>query len=141
MAFIRPVQRSIYRVFNPRRLKFFSRLRLGISHLKEHIFRHNFKDCINPWCYCNWKVEDTLYFFLHRKHYSTFSMGLMNQVSQINENFLYLSDDNKVRFLFHGDWRFDDNKYNFIWQASINYILEAERHLTSLFCSNVWSSF
>ena len=34
LAFIRPVQRSIYNVFNPQGLKFLTQLRLGLSHLK-----------------------------------------------------------------------------------------------------------
>ena len=61
MTFIRPVQRSIYNVFNPQGLKFLTRLRLGLSHLNEHRFRYNFKDCINPLCSfslakkCQWK--------------------------------------------------------------------------------------
>ena len=72
LAFIRPVQRSIYNVFNPQGLKFLTRLRLGLSHLNEHRFRHNFKDCINPLCSCSLEVENTLHFFLHCHHYSTF---------------------------------------------------------------------
>ena len=51
-------------------------------------------------------------------------MGLMNKVNQIDENFSYLSDDNKVSLLVYGDSRFDDNKNNFILSASITYILE-----------------
>ena len=35
LAFIRPVQRSIYNVFNPQGIKFLTRLRLGLSHLKR----------------------------------------------------------------------------------------------------------
>ena len=52
MAFIQPVQRSIYSVFNPQSPKFFTRLRLGLGHLNKHRFRYNFKDCINPLCSC-----------------------------------------------------------------------------------------
>ena len=65
-------------------------------------------------------------------------MGLMNKVNQIDENFSYLSDDNKVSLLLYGDSRFDDNKNNFILSASITYILETERFSTSLFQSDVW---
>ena len=43
-----PVQRSTYKVFNPQGLKFLTQLRLGLSHLNEHRFIHNFKDCISP---------------------------------------------------------------------------------------------
>ena len=59
-------------------------------------------------------------------------MGLMNKVIQIDENFSYLSDDNKVSLLLYSDSRFDDNKNNFILSASITYILE-----TSLFETDV----
>ena len=64
-------------------------------------------------------------------------MGLLNRVNQIDENFSYLSGDNKVYLLLYGDLRFDDNKSNFILSASITYILETERFLTSLFQSDV----
>ena len=64
-------------------------------------------------------------------------MGLTNKVNQIDENFSYLSDDNKVSLLLYGDSRFDDNKNNFILSASITYILEKERFLTFLFQSDV----
>ena len=113
LAFIRPVQRSIYNVFNPQGLKFLSRLRLGLSHLAEHRFGHNFKDCINSLCSCSLKVENTLHFFLHCQDYSTFRMDLMNKVNQIDENFSCLSDGNKVSLLLYGDSRFDGNKNNF----------------------------
>ena len=137
LAFIRPVQRSIYNVFNPQGLKFLTRLRLGLSHLNEHRFRHNFKDCINPLSSCSLEIENTLHFFLHCQHYSTFRMGLMNKVNQIDENFSYLSDDKKVSVFLYGDSRFDDYKNNFILSASITYILENERFSSFLFQSDV----
>ena len=64
-------------------------------------------------------------------------MGLMNKVNQIDENFSYLSDDNKVSLLLYGDSRFNDNKKNFILSPSITYISETERFSTSLFQSDV----
>ena len=73
------------------------------------------------------EVENTLHYFLHCHHYSTFRMGLMNKVNQIDENFSYLSDDSKVNLLLYRDSRFDDNKNNFILSASSTYILETER--------------
>ena len=61
----------------------------------------------------------------------------MNKVNQIDENFSYLSDDNKVSLLLYGDSRFDENKNNFILSASMTYILETERFSTSLFQDDV----
>ena len=65
-------------------------------------------------------------------------MGLMNKVNQIDGNFSYLSDDNKVSLLLYGDARFDNNKNKFILSASITYILETERFSISLFQGDVW---
>ena len=124
LAFIRPVQRSIFSLFNPQGLKLLTRLRLGLSQLNEHRFRHNFKDFINSLCSCSLEVENTLHFFLHRPRYSIFAMGLTNKVNQIDEKISYLSDDNKVILLLYCNSRFDDNKDNFILSASIKYFLE-----------------
>ena len=56
---------------------------------------------------------------------------------KIDENFSYLSDDNKVSLLLYGDSSFDDNKSNLILSSSITYILETERFWTSLFQTDV----
>ena len=61
----RPVQNSIFKVFNPLGIKFLTRLRLGLSHLNEHKFKHNFQNCVNPLCSCSLEVESTIHFFLH----------------------------------------------------------------------------
>ena len=44
----RPMQNSIYNIHDPVGIKYLTRLRLGLSHLNEHKFRHNFQDCLNP---------------------------------------------------------------------------------------------
>ena len=46
-------------------IRLITRLHLGLSHLNEHNFRHNFADCVNPLCYCSIKAETTFHFFLH----------------------------------------------------------------------------
>ena len=52
----------IYRIQHPLGLKLFTRLRLGLSHLTKHRFKHNFKSCINPLCTCSVEVESTSIF-------------------------------------------------------------------------------
>ena len=72
-------------------------------------------------------------FFLYCLHYSTFRMDLTNKVNQTDENFSYLSDDDKGSHLLYGDSRFQDNKNNFTLSASVTHILETERFSASLF--------
>ena len=46
----RPTAMPIYGVHNAIGLNFLTRLRLDLSHLNEHKFKHNFKDCVNHLC-------------------------------------------------------------------------------------------
>ena len=41
-SFIRSLESNVYNIIDPIGLKFFTRLRLGFSHLNEQRFRHNF---------------------------------------------------------------------------------------------------
>ena len=48
LEFIRPLPNSIFDIYYPFDVKLVTRLRLGLSHLKEHKFKHGFNDTINP---------------------------------------------------------------------------------------------
>ena len=52
LSFIRPKPAKVYKIHHPKGLKLLTRLRLGLSHLHEHKFRHNFNDTIDPFCLC-----------------------------------------------------------------------------------------
>ena len=43
-------QKSLFAIHNLAGVKLLSRIRLKLSHLNEHKFRHNFKDVLNPLC-------------------------------------------------------------------------------------------
>ena len=42
-----------------------TRLRLGLSHLRKHKFKHNFHESLDPLCNCGHDIESTTHFFLH----------------------------------------------------------------------------
>ena len=48
-----PTDKLIYNIYNCVSLKLLIRLRLGLNHLNEHKFKHNFYDCIIPLCMCS----------------------------------------------------------------------------------------
>ena len=56
LPFIRPNQSKLFIIFDSIGLKLLTRLRLGLSHLNEHKFRHKFQDCLNPFCFCSLEV-------------------------------------------------------------------------------------
>ena len=49
----RSTAKSFYNINNPIGLKLLARLRLGLSQLNEHKFKHNLQDCITPLCTCS----------------------------------------------------------------------------------------
>ena len=48
LSFTRPSLNSTFNCHNPKGIKILSRLRLGLSHLREHKFKHSFQDSLKP---------------------------------------------------------------------------------------------
>ena len=132
LSFIRPVQTNIYHIFDPKGLKFLIRLRLGLSHLNEHKFCHNFQDCLNPLCSSSLEIEDTSHYLLHCQHLSNHRIDLMNSVKSVTINFESRNDNRKRDILLYGHPRFDENKNKIILEATTNYLESSERFSGSL---------
>ena len=133
LSYIRPIQSNVYNIFDPIGLKFITRLRLGLSHLNEHKFRHNFQDCINPLCSCSLEPEDNIHYLLHCHHFTQHRLSLINSVNSVLENFESYSDRVKGDILLYGDPRFDTNKNKIILEATILYIRNTDRFSDPLF--------
>ena len=101
LSFIRPVQNSVFNIFDPKGLKILTRLLLEFSHLNEHRFRHNFEESVNPLCSFSLKTEDKEHYLLHCHHFTPLRINLMNSVNSVLYNFESLSDINKnKKFLY-----------------------------------------
>ena len=68
LAFIRPKPRPVFNIIDSHGLKLLTRLRVNLSHLREHKFRHNFLDTINPLCSCSLETESTDHYLLCCPH-------------------------------------------------------------------------
>ena len=62
---------SIYSIHDPLRVKYLTRLKIGFSDLKEHKFKHSFKDSIDPMCSCSSGIETAIHFFLQCANFNT----------------------------------------------------------------------
>ena len=70
ISFIRPSANSTLNCHNPRRIKLLSRLRLGLSHLREHNFKHRSQDSLNSFFNCEKsEVETSSHYLLHCSNY------------------------------------------------------------------------
>ena len=61
---------SFHHCHNPIGIKHNRRIRLGLSNLQEHKFKHSFHESINPVCNCGNDVESVIHFFIHWPLYS-----------------------------------------------------------------------
>ena len=59
---LRSIPNSIYNIHNPLGIKYLTRLRIGLGHLKEHKFRRSFQDSIDLICSCVSGMEKTTHF-------------------------------------------------------------------------------
>ena len=98
LSFIRPKANSVFNCNSSKGLKFVTRLRLGLSHLREHKFKHSFQDSINPLCSCSLDVESTIHYFLHCQ-FTIERHTLLNTISQIDNILLDSNESNLTHHL------------------------------------------
>ena len=128
----RPIPKPIYNAHNPVGLKLLSRLRLGLSHLNQHKFNHNFLDCLNPLYSFSFEVESVSHFFLHCYYYSNIRSTFLNELQLIDINLLNQEDDIVVEIVLYGSTKFNTNQSFRLLSSSIDYILKSERFSSSL---------
>ena len=118
-------QPANFNVCNFAGFRLLTRLQLGLSHLNEHRFNHNFQNCINPLCTCSLEVESMSQFFVYCLHYNDIRETLLNELKSIHENILKLSGNKLINLLLHGDSKFDSNKNSRLLNAAIKYIIDS----------------
>ena len=121
---------SIYNIHNPLGVKYLTRLRIGFSHLKEHKFKHNFQDSIDPMCSCSSGIETTIHFFLHC---GNFNIQRQTLFDKIDANILTENKYSVVITLLFGKPNCENSFNKTMLNASIEYILSNERFYNSLF--------
>ena len=137
LSFIRPSANSTFNCHNPRGIKLLSRLRLGLSHLREHKFKHSFQDSLNPFCSCGkGEVETSSHYLLHCSNYSEERLALLNTIKNIVMSISQQSDSKFTNVLLFGDTSFDNNRNPFILDATIDYIISTGRFGEPLFNSS-----
>ena len=127
LKFVRPVANSVFEINNPYGLKLLTRLRLGLSHLRYHKFRHNFQDCINPICVCGLEIETTTHFLLHCPLFQCARQSLLTNIKKIDESILKKHDELITKTLLCGDDKFDLSCNKSIISSSIEFIVSIER--------------
>ena len=92
-------------------LKLLTRMRLGLSHLGDHKFSHNFQECVSSMCYCNLDNETTAHFFLHYPNHHCARKTPFLKIHQVSGTI-------SRQFNNYKDFAIDDNKLDF-WKNKI----------------------
>ena len=133
LKMIRPSPNNLYGVHDPVGLKLLTRIRLSLSHLREHKFRHNFQDTVNPLCTCSLEIEDTNHFFLRCLNFSTCRTTLLNELNTIEPSLISLNDNEFVEILIFGNPNFSNDINQKILKCTISFLKNTKRFDDPLF--------
>ena len=128
-----PTAKPTYNIHNPIGLKFITRLRLGLSHLNEHKFKHNFQDCVNPLCSCSLEIESLSHLFLHCHNFTKIHATLLDDLQSVDRSIISFPDNELVDLLLYGTPNFNLNQNSKILSSSISFTIKSERFSGSLF--------
>ena len=117
---------------NPHEIKLLTRLRVGLSYLREHKFRHNFQDSLDPFCNCGRHIETTIHFFLHCSNYSNQRKTLFEKIINMKRSLLNQNDSIIVETLHFGSNGLNDEENAWIIRSTIEYIITTERFIPPL---------
>ena len=107
-------------------LTYLTRLRVGLSHLHEHKFRHNFRDSLNPVCNCGNAIVSTKHYLPHCSNFKNERQTLLQNFRIVNPKLLSMSEDALTHLLLYGDNSLTDNTNTFILNSVIEYIISTE---------------
>ena len=130
--FFRTTANSTFGTNNASGLKLLTRLRVGFSHLREHKFKHNFQDTLNPLCPCSLEAEDTYHFFMRCQSFSNQRNVLFDDLNSINSEILKMSENEIVQVLLFGNKSFSKDMNFRIITSSIRFIKDSKRFDESL---------
>ena len=129
LSAIRPPGKPIYGIHDPKGLSFLTQLRVGLSKLNYHKFKHNFRDTTNPMCPTNDGIEDTEHFLLLCPYFDVHRRDLLAGIFALLRPLGYvdLAHDFLLKLLLYGDKDFPDSVNRHILELTLNFIHKTGR--------------
>ena len=122
-------------IINPKGIKLLPRLHLGLSHLREHRFKHSFQDWLNPLCLSGNEIETSTHYLLYCSTYTNERLALLNKIKSINCCILESSDAAVTKILLFGDNTLSNSSNTLILNSTIEYIISTQRFESSILTS------
>lgn len=114
-------------------IKFIRQHWLSLNHLRQHKFKHNFQDSINPLCQCSQDTVFKTHFFLHCPLYINGRCTLLSTVNNLDCNLLHNTNAILTQTLFFGNTSFTSIKNSEILIATFDFIFRTKRFDEALF--------
>ena len=118
---------------NLKGIRLITRLWLELTHLREHKFKHNFQNCLDPLCSCRLSIESSSYFLFHCPIFHDKRHNLLSTLNKINSKLLESNDFYLTKTILFGSTSFDSETNTLVLNATIGYILSTERFKEPLF--------
>ena len=100
LKFIRPSASNVFNCNNYKGITLITRLRVGMSHLREHKLKHKFQDCLNPICSCGLDIESTSHFLLHCPTFNDERHTLLSTLNNIDCTLFELTETSLSQSLY-----------------------------------------
>ena len=104
---IRLSSNSFFDCHNPIGIKYITRIRLELRHLRKHRFKHSFHGTLNPICNFSNDAESPINFFFQWPLYSNERCTLLNSLVNIDHKLLDNADFSLTQFLLFGNTTFN----------------------------------
>ena len=130
LSIIRPPAKSVFGIHDPIGLSYLTQLRVGLSKLNFHKFKHNFRDTINPMCPTNDGIEDTEHFLLLCPSFDVQRQDLLSGIVELLRPFVQivnLSNDALAQLLLYGDKDLSNEVNRDILKLTLRFIHETGR--------------
>ena len=122
-----PQKRGYFSINDKYGIRLLTKLRVGLSDLREHRFRHNFKNC-SPICKCEIGDESTEHFLARCPLYTNLRNNLLENISAIvGYNIKNLQAPHLVDLLLYGSDTLNVVKNKQILEHTIEYITRSKR--------------
>ena len=126
-ALYRPTLKRVFGIYDPEGIKYIFQLRLGLSPLRSHKFRHNFIDTPSDICLCKTGNETTEHFLFQCPFYTSKRFILAEKVVPLlpPHNLAFLQNDTNL--YLYGNENLSEDENRSILLETIKFIKASNR--------------
>ena len=123
--FLDPCQNQYIYIHNPSRMPLLATCRLGLNHLNEHRFSHNFED-FEPFLYLRSKGSVNYSFLFTLSFLQLYHKILLDDLNVADVNISKLSETALTDLLLYGEESFDKIQNKTISIAYIKFVVDSD---------------